>query len=97
MIFRPMPLKFKSDDKNVLHASSKEEKSLEHPNLEYTPTYTVLEEPFSATPYFDFLDSYLQGLKLESYVDYSDECIYTLVYAYDDISYFKNNRTLTKE
>ena len=60
------------------------------------PVYTPLLTPFSASPYYDFLDEFLLGAKLDTYFDYSDECIGAIVYTLDDKTYFSNNKTLTK-
>ena len=50
--------------------------------------------PFSASPYYDFLDAFLLGVKLETYFEYSTECISGVVFTMDDYSYFQNNITL---
>ncbi len=50
-------------------------------------------KPFSATPYYDFVDSFFLGLKLETFFKGSDACINDLVYAIDDVSYLYNNFT----
>ena len=49
--------------------------------------------PFSASPYYDFLDAFLLGVKLETYFSYSKDCIMTLVYTIDDFAYLGNNVT----
>ena len=56
-------------------------------------TYVVLEEPFSTTPYYDFVDSFLLGLKLESYYESSSECVDTLIFTIDEYAYIQNNIT----
>ncbi len=66
----------------------------EKKRLEAGPTYVVLEEPFSTTPYYDFVDSFLLGLKLESYYDSSSECVDALIFTIDDYAYLQNNITL---
>jgi len=53
-----------------------------------------LDEPFTATPYYDFYDSFLQGLKLSTWYESSNECTSALVYFFDDCIYLKNNNTL---
>jgi hypothetical protein len=59
------------------------------------PDYTEMKVPFTASPYYDFLDAFLLGLKLETYVDYSTECIDAVCYTMDDWIYLENNYTLT--
>ena len=49
--------------------------------------------PFSAGPYYDFLDAFLLGVKLETYFSFSKECINALVYTIDDFAYLINNST----
>lgn len=50
--------------------------------------------PFSASPYYDYLDNFLIGLKLETMLPKSTNCIDHLVYTLDDYAYFQNNITL---
>ena len=50
--------------------------------------FVYLEEPFSVSPYYDFLDAFLLGLKLDTYFSYSTDCINALVYTVDDYAYF---------
>ena len=66
------------------------------PRLEAS-TYVALEEPFSTTPYYDFVDSFLLGLKLESYYESSSECVDACIFTMDDYSYLLNNITLMEE
>lgn len=47
------------------------------------------------SPYYDFLDAFLLGLKLDTYYEYSQECIDTIIYFVDDTYYFQNNVTLS--
>lgn len=62
------------------------------------PVFIELKVPFSASPYYDFLDAFLLGVKLDTYFDKSTDCINDVVHFVDDISYFQNNLTLsTKE
>ena len=49
--------------------------------------FVYLEEPFSVSPYYDFLDAFLLGLKLDTYFSYSTDCINALVYTFDDYAY----------
>ena len=58
------------------------------------PKFVELEVPFSAGPYYDFLDAFLLGVKLETYFSYSKECINAIVYFLDDTTYLNNNITL---
>ena len=61
------------------------------------PTYEVYEEPFSTTPYYDFVDSFLLGLKLESYFESSSECVDAGIFAIDDYAYLQNNYTYRED
>jgi len=51
------------------------------------PRFVEYEIPFSASPYYDFLDAFLLGVKLETYFSFSNECIMALVYSLDDFAY----------
>lgn len=57
------------------------------------PTFKNYVRPFSATPYYDFFDAFLVGLKLETFFVGSDACLNSAVYSVDDYYYFKNNVT----
>lgn len=57
------------------------------------PVFKYYIKPFTASPYFDFLDAYLQGLKLETYIKGAETCIMSAVYTADDIMYLFNNLT----
>ena len=48
-------------------------------------------KPFTASPYYDFFDSFLLGLKLETFFKGSEACIMDVVYGIDDFFYLKNN------
>lgn len=50
--------------------------------------FVYLNTPFSVSPYYDFLDAFLLGLKLDTYFSYSTDCINALVYTADDFAYF---------
>ena len=50
-------------------------------------------KPFTASPYYDFFDAFLLGLKLETFFKGSESCIMDLVYTVDDMIYFYNNIT----
>jgi hypothetical protein len=52
------------------------------------PVFIELKKPFTASPYYDFLDSFLLGLKLDTYFDYATECVNDIVYTIDDYFYF---------
>jgi hypothetical protein len=47
--------------------------------------------PFTATPYYDFFDAFLVGLKLETFFIGSDACLTSAVYVVDDMYYLRNN------
>ena len=57
------------------------------------PVFKFYVKPFSASPYYDFLDSFLLGLKLETFFKGSDACIMDIVYGVDDFFYLRNNIT----
>jgi hypothetical protein len=57
------------------------------------PVFIEYRNPFTSTPYYDYLDNFLLGLKLETNVEYSGDCIDSIVYTLDDYSYFLNNLT----
>lgn len=57
------------------------------------PVFVAYKKPFTATPYYDYLDNFLLGLKIESGVPYSSDCIDNIVYTMDDYVYFLNNLT----
>jgi hypothetical protein len=48
-------------------------------------------KPFTASPYYDFFDSFLLGLKLETFFKGSEACIMDIVYGVDDVVYLRNN------
>lgn len=50
--------------------------------------------PFTETDGYLKLDSFLIGLKLDDFYQYSSECLNDLVWVLDDRDYFSNNRTL---
>jgi hypothetical protein len=50
-------------------------------------------KPFSASPYYDFIDSFLLGIKLETFFKGSDSCVMAIIYGIDDFYYLKNNIT----
>ena len=60
------------------------------------PGYIETKTPFTASPYYDFADEFLLGLKLETYFDNAEECTNALIYMIDDYTYFQNNITLSK-
>ncbi len=50
-------------------------------------------KPFTASPYYDFFDSFLLGLRLETFFKGSEACIISVIYSIDDMFYFYNNLT----
>jgi hypothetical protein len=54
--------------------------------------YTV--DPFSTTPEFEYFDSFILGLELETFYAKSTECIDAVVYFIDDWAYLENNDTM---
>lgn len=48
-------------------------------------------KPFTASPYYDFFDAFLIGLKLENFFKGSEACLIDIVYFIDDMFYFRNN------
>lgn len=57
------------------------------------PQFKDYLRPFTATPYYDFFDAFLVGLKLETFFVGSDACLMSGVYVVDDMYYFRNNIT----
>jgi hypothetical protein len=57
------------------------------------PTFKDYLRPFTATPYYDFFDAFLVGLKLETFFIGSDACLTSVVYVVDDMYYLRNNIT----
>ena len=57
------------------------------------PEFKDYEKPFTATPYYDFFDAFLVGLKLETFFLGADACLMSGVYMVDDYYYFQNNIT----
>lgn len=56
--------------------------------------YVVLEEPFTSSDKYLYMDSFFIGLKLDDFYENSDECVDSFVFTIDDRAYLKNNRTL---
>jgi hypothetical protein len=56
--------------------------------------YVPLKPPFTSTDTYLKLDSFLIGLKLDDFYDYSTDCLDSSIYTIDDKDYFANNRTL---
>jgi len=48
-------------------------------------------KPFTASPYYDFFDAFTMGFKPESFVQGSDACLMSIIYAVDDFFYLRNN------
>ncbi len=57
------------------------------------PVFKMYVKPFTASPYYDFFDAFLLGLKLETFFKGSESCIMGVVYTVDDMIYFYNNIT----
>lgn len=57
------------------------------------PVFVEYKKPFTATPYYNYLDNFLIGLKIETSISYSGDCIDSIVYTMDDYVYFLNNIT----
>ena len=55
------------------------------------PEFKDYVRPFTATPYYDFFDAFLVGLKLETFFVGSDACLMSGVYVVDDMYYLRNN------
>lgn len=55
------------------------------------PLFKYYVKPFSASPYYDFFDALLVGLKLENFFKGSEACLFDIVYFIDDLFYFRNN------
>jgi hypothetical protein len=47
--------------------------------------------PFSASPYYDFLDAFILGFSPDNFFRYSEQCITDLVALADDAAYLRNN------
>lgn len=57
------------------------------------PVFKFYARPFSKTTYYNYLDAFLTGLKLDSFFAGSDACVLSIVYTVDDGSYLFNNLT----
>jgi hypothetical protein len=57
------------------------------------PVFKSYVKPFTASPYYDFFDAFLIGLKLETFFSGSDACLMAGVYVIDDYFYLQNNIT----
>jgi hypothetical protein len=55
------------------------------------PVFKSYVKPFTASPYYDFFDAFLLGLKLETFFSGSDACLMSGVYVVDDYFYLQNN------
>ena len=56
-----------------------------------------MQEPFTATDRYLYVDAFFIGLKLDDFYDYSDTCLDAFVFTLDDKAYFANNRTLVAD
>lgn len=50
--------------------------------------YVKLKRPFTETDKYDYLDSFFMGLKLEEFFEFSDECLDSWVFMWDDFAYY---------
>ena len=55
--------------------------------------YVKLEEPFTQTDKYQYMNAFLIGAKLSDTYANTDECVDAWVGTVDDAYYFKNNRT----
>lgn len=55
------------------------------------PVFKSYIYPFTASPYYDFLDAFLLGLNLEAFFKGSETCILDIVFFIDDMFYLANN------
>lgn len=53
----------------------------------------MLEEPFTQTDKYQYMNAFLIGAKLADTYSNTDECIEAIVGTVDDVYYFYNNRT----
>ena len=58
------------------------------------PAFIELKLPFTASPYYDYLDNFLAGLKMNAKIPSVTNCIDSIIYTMDDYAYFENNITL---
>jgi hypothetical protein len=72
-------------EENVEAADSKKVLRQDDPEFHY------YKKPFTSTIYYDYMDSFLLGLKLETFFKGSDACIDSIVYTLDDAVYLYNN------
>jgi len=59
--------------------------------------YVYVVEPFSVSPIFEYFDSFVLGLELETFYDSATECIDASIYFIDDWAYIQNNNTYRDE
>ena len=55
--------------------------------------YTVLEEPFTQTDKYQYMNAFLIGARLSETYAFTDECVEAVVGTVDDVYYYQNNRT----
>jgi hypothetical protein len=55
--------------------------------------YREVKEPFSVSPFFEYFDSFILGLQLDTFYESASECIDGSVYFIDDWAYIQNNST----
>ena len=66
---------------------------LSHTLRERLRQYVYVVEPFSVSPIFEYFDSFILGLELETFYDSATECIDASIYFIDDWAYIQNNNT----
>jgi hypothetical protein len=47
--------------------------------------------PFTASPFFDFLNAFLLGFQPDAFFSGSTLCIFDILYSFDSLVYFRNN------
>ena len=55
--------------------------------------YVKLEEPFTQTDKYQYMNAFVIGAKLDDTYENTDKCVDAWVGTVDDAYYFKNNRT----
>ncbi len=58
--------------------------------------YIPLKPAYTTTDGYAKLDSFFIGLALDTFYEYSDDCLNSLVYTVNDYDYLRNNMTLYK-
>ena len=90
----------KSDFSEVLHTKKdKETEDVRGAEINTDRLRAVIYnqvDPFSTSPEFEFFDSFVLGLELETFYEYSTECLDAVVFFIDDWAYLQNNSTLQR-